>query len=443
MPRPRTAHTSPTIETSGAAAPAATPVLRFPQFRTEGWHETPLNRLAVIIDDRVGTADCIPYTVTSGVGLLSQQDKFGRSIAGNSFKNYVRLKRDDFAYNKSATKAYPEGYIARYSGSDNAAVPNSIFTCFRPVPGEINPAYLEYLFAANLHGRWLRKFLTIGARAHGSLNVSDDDLMALPVPLPSGRASLDEQQKVADCLTSLDDCVAAQGRKVRALKDHKKGLMQHLFPQEGQTRPRIRFPAFRDGPEWETQPLGETAEFQSGGTPSKSNPAFWNGTTPWVSAKDMKSLFLEDTEDHISKAAIDDGAKVVPTGTVLILTRGMTLLKDVPICLPRRPMSFNQDVRALRPRDDSDGCFLAFLLVAHRERLMRLVDMAGHGTGRLDTDKLKALEIALPHPAEKQRIADCLGSLDAAIAAESAALATLKAHKRGLMQGLFPLPGGA
>src|SRR3546814_18110918 len=73
----------------------------------------------------------------------------------------------------------------------------------------------------------------------------------IPIPKP------DEQQKIADCLSSLDEVIAAQGRKVEELKARKRGLMQQLFPREGETRPRLRFPEFRDAPEWTQETLGE------------------------------------------------------------------------------------------------------------------------------------------------------------------------------------------
>ena len=105
------------------------PNLRFPEFRSVGdWHFQPLSDIAEPISERVGTSKCVPMSVTTGVGLLSQEEKFGRTIAGNSYKNYIRLQTNDFAYNKSATKEFPQGYIARYSGTRDAAVPNSIFT---------------------------------------------------------------------------------------------------------------------------------------------------------------------------------------------------------------------------------------------------------------------------------------------------------------------------
>ena len=86
-----------------------------------------------------------------------------------------------------------------------------------------------------------------------------------------------------------------------------------------------------------------------------------------------------------------------------MLTRGMTLLKDIPICVLRREMSFNLDVKGLRPKDGVDGLFLAWMLIGNKPRLLAMVDVAGHGTGKLDTDKLKALVMAVPSPAEQQR----------------------------------------
>ena len=297
---------------------------------------------------------------------------------------------------------------------------------------ETDVGWLRY----TLDGLNLNRFATGQAQPGLSVDLLNGVSCAVP-------GSESEQQKIADCLASLDEVIAAQGRKVEALKAHKHGLMQQLFPREGETRPRLRFPEFRDAPEWSESRLGQLVELQSGATPSKANPEFWNGNIPWVSAKDMKQLFLEDSEDHISSAAIESGAKTVPSGSLLILTRGMTLLKDVPICVVRRDMALNQDVKALRPKDGVESMFLAFLLMASKERLLAMVDIAGHGTGKLDTDGLRDFGLAIPQPEEQQRIADCLSSLDTRITAETQQLAALKTHKQGLMQQLFPAPEAA
>lgn len=143
-----------------------TPKLRFPEFRDAlQWVQKPLGDLTEPVTERVGDSECIPFTVTTGEGLVSQEDKYGRTIAGKSLKNYYRLQTDDFAFNKSATKLYPQGYIARFQGGERAAVPNSIFTCFRIADEDVvDAAYLDYLFQGNLHGRWLKDYITVGAR---------------------------------------------------------------------------------------------------------------------------------------------------------------------------------------------------------------------------------------------------------------------------------------
>src|SRR5690242_18473470 len=94
---------------------ALTPKLRFPEFRAN-WRTLRLDAIAEPITERAGNRPITPYTVTTGVGLISQQERFGRTIAGDAFKSYYVLRKDDFAYNKSATKAYPQGYIARFRG---------------------------------------------------------------------------------------------------------------------------------------------------------------------------------------------------------------------------------------------------------------------------------------------------------------------------------------
>lgn len=123
------------------------PKLRFPEFQGEPeWNTEKLGAVASLITERAGNKKCIPMSITSGVGLVSQQEKFGRTIAGNQYENYLVLQKNDFAYNKSATKEFPQGFIAKYSEDELAAVPNSIFTCFRAHEDRIVPDFLNYLF---------------------------------------------------------------------------------------------------------------------------------------------------------------------------------------------------------------------------------------------------------------------------------------------------------
>lgn len=402
-----------------------TPRRRFPEFQEAGaWEEKPAGDLFSNRTER--GEDGLPiYSVTMDDGMVKRSSLDRKVDDISESERNKKVHSNDIAYNM----------MRMWQGAFGIAVEDCM----------VSPAYVVLKpqdgVLSDFFGRLLKlpqSLRLLTSHSHGltkdRLRLYYKDFAQIPLFLPS----IAEQQKIADCLTSLDEVIAAQGRKVGALRAHKRGLMHQLIPREGETLPRLRFPEFRDAPEWGQAILERLVDVQSGATPSKENPAFWNGSIPWVSAKDMKQLFLDDTEDHISTAAVENGARLVPTGTILMLTRGMTLLKDVPICVLRREMSFNQDVKALRPKDDLNGLFLAYLLMGNKQRLLKMVDVAGHGTGKLNSDELKALELVLPNPAEQQRIADCLSSLDGQIAFESEKLDVLKVHKKGLMQQLFP-----
>ena len=123
-----------------------------------------------------------------------------------------------------------------------------------------------------------------------------------------------EQQKIAECLSSVDELIAAQARKVDALKTHKKGLMQQLFPHEGETQPRLRFPEFKNAGEWEEQKLEDLAKRGSGHTPNKAKQEYYNGGIKWVSLADSKRLdngLISETAIVISEQGIKNSSAVL------------------------------------------------------------------------------------------------------------------------------------
>jgi len=174
----------------------------------------------------------------------------------------------------------------------------------------------------------------------------------------------------------------------------------------------------RYGPEegrrahWRAEPLSECADFLSGGTPRKSESELWEGTIPWVSAKDMKRFRLHDAEDHVASEAIGNGTRLVPRRTSLMLVRGMTLHNDIPICITETEMAFNQDVKALVPREGIEPLFLAYSLLGNKPALMTLVDAASHGTGRINSGALQSFPIAVPPLPEQRAIASFLRAFD-------------------------------
>ena len=188
---------------------------------------------------------------------------------------------------------------------------------------------------------------------------------------------------------------------------------------------------------WREAKLGDITELLSGGTPSKSCGDYWNGSVPWVSAKDMKRLRLYETEDLITQAGVENGTRMVPANTVLVLVRGMTLLKDVPVSIAQRPMAFNQDIKAIRPKSEVDENFLPYLILGNRARILSLVDLAGHGTGRLNTAELKALRVNIPTRSEQRAIARVLGTLDDKIELNRRMNQTLEAMAQVLFKSWF------
>ncbi|NJL27817.1 MAG: hypothetical protein HC897_07925 [Thermoanaerobaculia bacterium] len=162
---------------------------------------------------------------------------------------------------------------------------------------------------------------------------------------------------------------------------------------------------------WKALKLEDCADFLSGGTPSKNRPELWVGTIPWVSAKDMKRLRLREAEDHVATEAIGNGTRLVPAGTILMLVRGMTLHKDLPICITETEMAFNQDVKALVPRPGIEPLFLAYSLLGNKPALLTLVDSASHGTCRINSGALQSFPIAVPPLSEQRAIARILGTL--------------------------------
>jgi len=165
---------------------------------------------------------------------------------------------------------------------------------------------------------------------------------------------------------------------------------------------------------WQTQTLDELVSFRSGGTPSKNNSQYWGGEFPWVTPKDLKKIILFDSQDRLTKEGAAT-AQVTGKDSLLILVRGMTLFKEVPVCLVGRNMAFNQDIKALAVRDDVDPRYLQAYLISMKNLLLRCVDSAGHGTGRMNMDMLRGFLVLFPPLPEQKAIVDLLSAWDEAI----------------------------
>ena len=247
-----------------------------------------------------------------------------------------------------------------------------------------------------------------------------------------------EQQKIAECLSTLDELIEAESRKLNALKDHKKGLMQQLFPREGETRPRLRFPEFRDTSPWRPSMLGKEASILKGKGISKSDidP---DGTQPCIRYGELYTVYGAIIGSVMSRTKLPaEKLLLSKANDVIIPSSGETKIDIATAsCVLIDNVALGGDLIVIRTR--LNGPFLSYYLNGpKRSDIARIAQ--GDTVVHLYPNQLEKLEIALPSRAEQQKIAECLSTLDDQIAAQSEKLEILRTHKRGLMQQLFPNP---
>jgi type I restriction enzyme S subunit len=175
----------------------------------------------------------------------------------------------------------------------------------------------------------------------------------------------------------------------------------------------------------------------SGGTPSKARNDYWGGDIPWVSCKDMKVERIYDAEDHLTPLGSANGTRLVPANTILFVVRGMILAHEFPIAMTKRIVAFNQDLKAVKPADFIDAEFLFHWFRASTYEILGRADEAGHGTKRLQTDRLLALPIAVPPLPVQRRIAGILSAYDELIENGRRRIRILEAMARALYREWF------
>jgi len=184
-------------------------------------------------------------------------------------------------------------------------------------------------------------------------------------------------------------------------------------------------------------PLRECGTWLSGGTPSKSNDEYWEGEIPWISGKSIHDFYIRDSEERVTEAGAENETTKVDAGAVLILVRGMSLTEEIRVGITKRPVVFNQDVKAILPADGVDPLYLANAIRGSESQILSLVDEASHGTGRLRTDTLGSFEIPLPPLPVQRRVADILGALDDKIEVNRRMSETLEEMAQALYRHWF------
>jgi type I restriction enzyme S subunit len=394
---------------------AFTPKLRFPEFRAAtGWKQIPL-------EDCLDYLQPTPYLVTD-------------TKYSPTFKTPVL----------TAGKTFILGYTDDQHGIFSEGLPVIIFddfttaTQFVDFPFKAKSSAMKILQAKN--GADIKfmyetlQFISYEIGAHERHWISNFAPMLVPAP------TLAEQQKIADCLTSVDELIAAQVRKVGALKIHKKGLMQQLFPREGETQPRSRFPEFQNAGDWEKVSLGDYFDPVRNGFVGTATPYYTTSDgVRYLQGRNIKEgqikannlIYITDVFHQSQRKSH------LKLGDLLMVQSG-----HVGECATVGSEFAGCNCHALiimTPKRKLSSEFFVHYFYSPIGKLAILQFTTGNTIKHILASDLKEMKVVKPSLAEQQRIAGCLTSLDDLVTTENQKLGVLKTHKKGLMQQLFPL----
>ncbi len=406
------------------ARPALVPKLRFPEFRgAEGWENKTIGPYLEDCSGRVPADTELPVYSSTREGLKRQDAYFDGRVLQNK-NEYGVVPTGCLVYRHMSDDGLFKFNINETGGDIAVSKEYPVFST-----KELNPVFL----LAKLNDGPDFKQFALSQKAGGTrTRLYFSRLCEWRTLLPSPA----EQQKIAECLSSVDELMAALARKVDAFKTHKKGLMQQLFPREGETEPRLRFPEFQNAGEWEENLLGQVIEIASGQVDPKQPPYC-----------DSPQVGSENIESHSGKLVNvkSAGDKGVISGNYAFDENDILYSKIRPalnkVAAPAFKGICSADIYPIRPADGSLlRSYLFYLLLSHDFLDYAIRNSERGKIPKINRDALLTYKALIPSPAEQHRIASCLTSLDALIAAETQKLDALKTHKKGLMQQLFPAP---
>ncbi len=281
-------------------------------------------------------------------------------------------------------------------------------------------SYLFHILKA-LEPGWSKR-----GQTGSQMNLNTELIRTTHVPVPSAEA---EQEAIAEALSDADALIESLEQLIAKKRLIKQGVMQELLTG------KRRLPGF-DG-EWRACSLGRLGKWLSGGTPNKKTEHYWDGAIPWVSPKDMKRSRIHDAIDHVSEAALENGTRLLPAGSLMVVVRGMILAHSAPVALCERPVAFNQDIKALVPKSGINSHFLLWWLVSAEHTLLSKTATSTHGTMRIPAGDLFSIVVRVPPHTEQVQIAQVITDLEDEEHTLSAQLSMAEQLKQGMMQQLL------
>jgi type I restriction enzyme S subunit len=413
------------------AKPALVPKLRFPEFReADFWNTDALGNVAnfanekvpierVALDDYVSTENILP-----DYGGVAKASKLPTTGSVTRYRPNDTLVSNIRPYLKKVWVADKEG------GASNDVI-------VIRAKQSLLPEYLSCLLKNDV----FIDYVMTGAKGVKMPRGDVGSMKAYPTTYPSKA----EQQKIAECLSSVDELIAAQARKVEVLKAHKNGLMQQLFPREGETQPRLRLPEFEDAGEWcEGKLINLSSEPLSNGV--FNDPKKVGSGYKLINVSDM---YIETAIDESRLTLLElspsdfEANQVIPGD--IFFTRSSLVKSGIAVSNIYLGSSNNvtYDGHLIRFRPSPSKVSPLFAHYLFKTEPIRAQLIARGKTATMTTigqADVASVTLFCPDKTEQQRIAACLSSLDALIVAGKQKLEALKTHKKGLMQQLFPSP---
>lgn len=356
------------------------------------------------------------------------------NLAGRNFLNSTEKRITKNGLMSISANVVPPGAVLVTSRASIG------FVAINQMPVVTNQGFANLICKGDLHNiyvlyliRFLRHELERLASGSTFREVSRKSLRKLTVPLPPPS----EQLKIASILLSVDDAIQKTNEIIAKTQQLKKGMMQQLLTK-GMGHTKFKQTEFGKIPDqWDVVPLKNVGEWYSGGTPSKSKKEYWGGRIPWISPKDMKRVTIDSSSKSITELGLENGSRLVPARSILVVVRGLILVRDVPVAMNLVPVTFNQDIKALVCSSDFEPEYVLYALLNSKRRLLGMTSMSAHGTKRLSFEELADYGIAHPQLDEQMKIASVLRSVEEKMAFETAMKSHHQALKRGLMQVLL------
>lgn len=407
-----------------------TPQLRFPGFTGE-WSESKLgnyfqlcNGYAFKSDDYVPNGKYRIVTISNVKnGQLDVTDSNAIDFLPANINDYQILKEGDIILSMT-------GNVGRVCVVNKTnCLLNQRVGLLKAKTEELCKKYFYSLLNSSL----FESSMILCGQGAAQANISKENIESFKLFVPTDPA---EQQKIAECLSALNDLISAQGEKVDALKTRKKGLMQQLFPQNGETTPRLRFPGFTG--EWSERKLGQiSSKIYRRNNLMEIKRVLTNSANNGI--VDQNEYFDRD----IAVKENTGNYYVVELGDFVYNPRISTAAPVGPISLNKIGVGIMSPLYTVFHIDNG---YIPFFDYYFQTNIWHpyLKSIANFGARfdrmNITNEGFFNMPLYIPSPAEQQKIASCLSALDDLIASESAELEALKAHKKGLMQQLFPEP---